>query len=452
MNVHGPVPNWNALESLLENWFSLQLNRTSALSFDSTIHSWDTGLLAAALFKRGARELHCIKSGEIRSVTQPGLQHKPAQHTTETTVYNKFEELWANLVFSAPGTAVLCDKNFLRCHPQVEDQLRRARVPLVQMDCTEETKTLHTAREIFSAIPASTQHIVIMGGGICCDLGGLVGGLLGCKIRLVPTTLLAAVDAGLGGKTGANHARAGKNQIGLFVTLQSVDVVTEFLSTLQPSQVREGSAEILKHAFLEGSFTRWLPALNELQLQASSSAVKWANFRELLLNNLNFKKRITQIDPLEKNIRALLNYGHTVAHLLESLFASAQSNKLNTPLSHGCAVALGQLCFLEIGWASSAPEGYHNALVQLLQNEGIVYPLKELDTISVTARKLLLQDKKNTDATDFGLVRCITPQYGCLANLEAIDESQLGSLVAENTALIHVDELLRELKNAGLFS
>ncbi|MEN9528329.1 MAG: hypothetical protein RI932_202 [Pseudomonadota bacterium] len=445
--------DWASLELLLDSWFGAELNRQSSLPFDSSQHSWNSALLAASLFKRGAFELRCTESGEVRSLAAHGFSPQILRTATPTRVFNRIEDLTAASFFSDPCTFILCDTNVLKCHPKFEQYLKEMRVPYLQIECTELNKSLHTARHIFAAIPEAVTRLIVVGGGLCCDMGGFVGGLRGCEIHLVPTTLLAAVDAGLGGKTGVNHPRAGKNQIGLFVALESVSVVTEFLTSLRPAQVHEGIGEILKHAFLAGTFDRWQPKIAALQTQAETSVVDWNEYQTLLQENLEFKNQIVSHDPFEKNIRALLNYGHTIAHLIEALtITSFQKNETQIHLSHGCAVALGQLFFLRLGWARTAPEGYAEALLALLKKEGIELPLYPLRDVETSARNLLLQDKKNTHEASSGLVRCVTPNYGCLGKIQSDQANALAALVADNTTLIDVDNLLIQLRNAGLFS
>jgi 3-dehydroquinate synthase len=446
-------PDWAALEALLDSWFTAGLSRHSILTFDSSQSSWETGLFAASLFKRGAQSLRCFSSGEVRDLNHEAFNQLHSKTMTSTAVIARFDEFFAHPIFSDARTAVLCDSTFLRCHPKVETRLKNSPVSYLKIECSEENKSLRTARGIFEAIPKNATRLIVMGGGICCDIGGFVAGMRALEIHLVPTTLLAAVDAGLGGKTGVNHHRAGKNQIGLFVSIASVFVVTEFLTTLQSSQLSEGLAEILKHAFLSGRQERWQEAIAILQHYSNAADITWDDLRVLLMENLDFKKQVVAHDPFEKNIRALLNYGHTTAHLLEALIASQKTGSMTTlALSHGCAVAVGQLCFHRLGWAKEAPQEYPDALLTLLQQESISLPLAALKAIEHTARGLLLQDKKNTHEATAGLVRCVTPRYGCLEDLHNFKPNDLSSVVAENTTRIEVDVLLTQLQNAGLFS
>lgn len=443
--------NWPAIESLLDSWFAGGFSRSSALPFNSSEHSWETALLAGAMFKRGAAEVICFTSGEKRPIPIPYAISSQQSIATKYEIFPEFEDFLSMRGHLNSNGFAVCDAKVLELHPNIEASLNRRDIRVLKIECTEETKSLFTVQSLLSKIPEKPDHLLVIGGGICCDIGGFLGGLIGCRIHLVPTTFLASVDAGLGGKTGVNHREAGKNQIGLFVSLESVSVITSLLKTLSATCVRQGIAEVLKHTFLAGSLERSQPTLEKLITEANIAALEPMEIKSLIQENLDFKARIVSFDPIEKNIRSMLNFGHTTAHLLESLSAtqSAQQSGKFSVISHGVAVATGQLCFLRMGWAKYAPSAYSTLLEALIEAENIHLPIYNLNSIDLEARKILRQDKKNQVEKSSNIL-CITPLYGCLKTIP--QDNELRSFLEMNTRLLDADNLLLHLKISGLFS
>lgn len=178
--------------------------------------------------------------------------------------------------------------------------------------------------------------LVNLGGGIVCDLGGFAAATFKRGIRFinVPTTLLAAVDASVGGKTGIN-LDGYKNEIGVFRPADAVVVSTCFFSTLSDHELLSGYAEMLKHALLEGP-----AALAEaLAAEPDKATVSSDDFLPVLRRSIEFKQAVVESDPCEKGLRRVLNLGHTAGHAFETFAMTVR----HAPLSHGHAVALG-LC------------------------------------------------------------------------------------------------------------
>jgi 3-dehydroquinate synthase len=448
MNAH---LNWPAIESLLDSWFAGGFSRSSALPFNSSEDSWETALLAGAMFKRGAPELTCVSSGEKRPIPSPHAFSSQKSISTQYKIFSEFEDFLGMREHPNSNGVAVCDARVLELHPDIEVSLNRRNIRVFKIECTEEKKSLFTVQSLLSKIPEKPDHLFVIGGGICCDIGGFLGGLIDCRIHLVPTTLLASVDAGLGGKTGVNHREAGKNQIGLFVSFESISVVTSLLKTLSATSVRQGIAEVLKHTFLAGSLERCQSTLEKLITESNLAALEPREIQSLIQENLDFKARIVYFDPIEKNIRSMLNFGHTTAHLLESLSAtqSAQQSGKFSAISHGAAVATGQLCFLRMGWAKNAPPAYSTLLEALIEAENIRLPIYNLKDIEFAARKILRQDKKKQVGQSSNIV-CITPSYGCLKTLPQNNELIL--FLEMNTRLLDAENLLLQLKISGLFS
>ena len=201
----------------------------------------------------------------------------------------------------------------------------------------EEQKTLGNVAVIIDALVAARLNrdgmVLALGGGVIGDIAGFAAASYqrGIAIVQLPTTLLAQVDSSVGGKTAINHPR-GKNLIGAFHQPRAVisDVAT--LDTLAPRQLRSGIAEVIKHGFaLDAAFVGWLEGNVEKLVACDRQALAYAVRRSCEL-----KARVVAADERETGERALLNFGHTFGHAIES--AAGYGHWL-----HGEAVALGMV-------------------------------------------------------------------------------------------------------------
>ena len=179
----------------------------------------------------------------------------------------------------------------------------------------------------------ATRHslLVNLGGGMVTDMGGFAAATFkrGIKYINIPTTLLGAVDAAVGGKTGVNF-EGYKNEIGAFYPSQFVIISTDFFHTLNQQALLSGYAEMLKHALIHS--TADLEKLTQFSLEE----IDYSRLNEMVYRSVGIKQRIVEKDPYEKDIRKALNLGHTTAHSFES-FAIETGN----PVPHGYAVAWG---------------------------------------------------------------------------------------------------------------
>lgn len=172
--------------------------------------------------------------------------------------------------------------------------------------------------------------IVTFGGGVAGDLGGFVAAtwLRGVRYVQVPTSLEAAIDASIGGKTAVNHANA-KNMIGAFYQPCGVVIDTDFLATLPQREFVAALAESVKHAVIRSPARfDWSERTLEKVADRHEETVG-----ELIAWNCEIKAEVVAADEREAGLRAILNYGHTIAHALEQL--------LEYELRHGECVALG---------------------------------------------------------------------------------------------------------------
>ena len=197
-------------------------------------------------------------------------------------------------------------------------------------------KSLATVCRVWDAMEdyGVTRHslIVNVGGGVVTDLGGFAAATFKRGVRFinVPTTLLGAVDAAVGGKTGFNYNGL-KNEIGAFAPASDVIISTCYFDTLPVEEVKSGYAEVIKHAMLSDhdEFLRLLE-------HDFNSPIDHDNLLERLRRSVQVKVDIVARDPNEQGDRKALNLGHTVGHAFESLAA-----KRGKPVPHGYAVAWG---------------------------------------------------------------------------------------------------------------
>ena len=256
-------------------------------------------------------------------------------------------------------------------------------------------ETLLPWLEHWASLPLHRDGTVVaVGGGLLLDLAGFAASiyLRGIHWQAWPTTLLAQVDAGLGGKTGAN-LKAGKNLIGAFHAPQRLVVCTDFLQSLPLRQMESGRWELVKTALILGD-GQWAEEL----LQKKLPTLAWIE------RALAFKAEVVHRDPREKDERRLLNLGHTLGHALEA--AS------DYQLLHGEAVGLGLLaaCFLaEFQGSKPFPTTLLQGMAQGLR------PLSPWVAPWESCRPWLERDKKAQTIHGTTAIHCILPQAGSRA-------------------------------------
>ena len=184
---------------------------------------------------------------------------------------------------------------------------------------------------------ASRHSLLInLGGGMVTDLGGFAASTFkrGIKYINIPTTLLAMVDASVGGKTGINFNGL-KNEIGVFSPAESVLIDANFLKSLDIRNLLSGYAEMLKHGLIS-THDHWIELL-----KFDFNNIDYKVLQTLVGKSVQIKQDIVEQDPFVRGIRNALNLGHTVGHAFESLALETQH-----PILHGYAVAWGIVCEL----------------------------------------------------------------------------------------------------------
>ena len=225
------------------------------------------------------------------------------------------------------------------CWSLVKDYLCLKDAQTIVIGATDRRKNLDTLIHVWESLQQgkATRHslLINLGGGMVTDLGGFAASTYkrGINFINIPTTLLAMVDASVGGKTGINFGGL-KNEIGVFNDAEFVLLDTNWLRTLDEENIRSGYAEMLKHGLIADE-TMWAELINFNLAQP--------NLRQLasMLNkSVRIKERIVTEDPHEKGIRKALNLGHTFGHAFESWAMKRQ------PVLHGYAVAFGLIAEL----------------------------------------------------------------------------------------------------------
>ena len=274
-----------------------------------------------------------------------------------------------------------------KCWPLLSKQLSMRKAKLITIGATDTHKNIESLAHVWEELgkDGASRHslLINLGGGMVTDLGGFAASTVkrGINFINIPTTLLAMVDASVGGKTGINFNGL-KNEVGVFNDSKYVILDTDFLKTLDGQNICSGYAEMLKHGLISNEkmwaelikFNIQQPDLEKLQ--------------EMLAKSVKVKENVVKKDPHEQGIRKALNLGHTFGHAFESWSLK------HSPILHGYAVAYGLICEL---YLSAVKTGFptdkmHQTVQFIRENYG---------TINITCDdypeliELMTHDKKN---------------------------------------------------------
>lgn len=228
--------------------------------------------------------------------------------------------------------------------------------------------------------------IINLGGGVVTDLGGFVASTFkrGLKFINIPTTLLAMVDASVGGKNGVDLGHI-KNQIGVINNPEMVVIDLAFLKTLPEAQKVSGLAEMLKHGIIH-SYNYW----NQIK---NADLNDEETLKTLIWESIEIKNEIVKKDPLEKNLRKTLNFGHTLGHAIESYFLENETKK---PLLHGEAIAVGMILATYISY--KLLDFPKETLTDIAESIFRSFPKQDFDQNDIDQIvSLLVYDKKNVN-------------------------------------------------------
>lgn len=269
-------------------------------------------------------------------------------------------------------------------------ELQEAEVMLLPVG--EENKVMEVCFQVWEALSeykiGRKDVIINLGGGVVSDMGGFIASIYkrGIDFINIPTSLLAMVDASIGGKTGIDLGSY-KNQLGTFTDPKALFIDMAFLQTLPEEEVMNGYAEMLKHALI-GDKVYWeklttIKTLDDLLDQ------------EIIETSILLKSDIVENDPLENNQRKKLNFGHTIGHAFEGYFL------MSNPIGHGHAVGIGMI--------AEAFLSYRKGLLQENQWNEIqtallaIFPLIDFEKEDIPKMiDLMKNDKKNFE----GEIKC----------------------------------------------
>lgn len=287
---------------------------------------------------------------------------------------------------------VLTDENTEKlCFPLVKTLEEINKSGKIIIKAGDNNKNIDNLTQIWTFLVqnGATRHslLINLGGGMITDIGGFAAATFkrGIKLINIPTTLLGAVDAAVGGKTSINFCGL-KNEIGSFAPAVAVLIDADFLKTLDHSNFMSGYAEMLKHSLITNE-----EDLNEI-LSFDVENIDYEKLTNLMVKSVHIKDDVVTKDPFEKDIRKALNLGHTIGHAFES-----RSYSINKPMQHGYAVAWGLICelYLSVKKCYFPKEVFHKVVHFIKENYGQFY--LDCDDYEILY-ELMTHDKKNSSA------------------------------------------------------
>lgn len=295
---------------------------------------------------------------------------------------------------------VLVDENTERhCLPIFKTKLDFDDFNVMVIKPGEEHKNLETCAKVWNFLSAEggdrKSVLINLGGGVVTDLGGFVASTFkrGIAFVNIPTTLLAMVDAAIGGKTGVDFESL-KNQIGVINQPELIAIFPEFLNTLEARQVKSGFAEMLKHGLIKN--LEYWKELKDLK--------DWDEVGSRIQKSVDIKNDVVQEDEHEHGLRKILNFGHTLGHAIESYFLMGVNREV---LLHGEAIAIGMIleAYLSHNLTGLSKVELNEIKEVLLRFYGKVdFSKNDIDN----SIALLKHDKKNTHGNvNFVLLKSI---------------------------------------------
>jgi len=336
----------------------------------------------------------------------------------ETPQFSQLLQCLQNKYYSAVW--ILVDENTKRdCLPILEQALKGiVATAYIEIAAGEQHKNIDSCQYIWQGLLAGQADrkalLLNLGGGVIGDMGGFCAATYkrGIDFVQIPTTLLAQVDASVGGKLGIDFQLV-KNAIGLFGTPQMVCILLDFLRSLPKRELYSGFAEIIKHSLIADK-AHWKKI--QLLQDLNNENIDWA---ALIAHSVAIKSQVVSEDPYEKGLRKILNFGHTIGHAIESLSWEGEQ-----PLLHGEAVVIGMVCeaylsHLILGMS----EQELTEIIAYLRSIYSVYDLSVFEEKELL--QLMYQDKKNEGkGIAFSLLPTIgQAQFNVLATEAQITDS-----------------------------
>ena len=263
---------------------------------------------------------------------------------------NLFPQIAQDLKKSPIGSkyAIITDSNVRPLYAEsLEDALRTEGIPAhtFSFEAGEQHKTIDSCMKMMGEMSrmkyVRDSAILALGGGVVGDVAGFMAAIFnrGVPYIQIPTTVLAQADSSIGGKTAVD-TDYGKNLVGVFKQPVRVYIDVATLRTLPNKEYRSGLAETVKHGIIgDGAFFRYLQENSGLVIERSADSSLY-----IAKNNCRIKGDVVEIDPDERGLRKILNYGHTTGHAIEKLSVDSFKSGKNTDyLLHGEAVAIGMM-------------------------------------------------------------------------------------------------------------
>ncbi|PKA84090.1 3-dehydroquinate synthase [Ulvibacter sp. MAR_2010_11] len=286
---------------------------------------------------------------------------------------------------------ILTDENTRKyCLPYFLEHLNTdERLDILEIPNGEAYKNIASCTQLWDELStkgADRKSILInLGGGVVTDLGGFVACTFkrGIEFINIPTSLLAMVDASVGGKNGVDLGSL-KNQIGVIKNPYAVFIDTHFLQTLPETEITSGLAEMLKHGLISSeAYWEKVKTFDSSELERMTA---------LIWESVEIKNQVVTNDPNEQGLRKTLNYGHTLGHAIESYFMDLPHRK---PLLHGEAIAIGLILatYISSEMLGFPKQKLNDATQTILHHfPKVTFDEKDIDSILT----LLKFDKKNS--------------------------------------------------------
>ena len=307
------------------------------------------------------------------------------------------------------GVVVLSDSTVDKLYgEEVRSSLVRAgyKVDLIIIPPGEKYKSLDIVSKIFDRMVElkleRNSTMVALGGGVIGDIAGFAAAtyLRGINFVQVPTTLLAQVDSSVGGKTGVNHEQ-GKNLIGAFYQPKLVFIDVDTLSTLKPIDVRSGMAEVIKYGIIkEAGFFKYLQKGKMIVSQYKNKKAVANDWKKIAKKSCSIKAWVVSRDEREKDLRRILNLGHTIGHALEAV-------QCYEGYSHGEAVGLGIIAAAKISRMLKLIKlKDENSIIDLIGSVGLYTRIKDVPEKKIL-KAMTLDKKVNKGKINFVLLKGI---------------------------------------------
>ncbi|OUW94990.1 MAG: 3-dehydroquinate synthase [Pelagibacteraceae bacterium TMED237] len=319
------------------------------------------------------------------------LKYKFKNITSNIIIESNYISKYLNNL-SKKNTKIFCIVD-LKVKYVVKNIINKKNFEFIFLNSNENIKNINSYYKICEKLLSKNidrnSIIIVIGGGTIGDLGGFIAStiLRGIDFILIPTTLLSQVDSSIGGKNGINSVY-GKNLIGTFNHPKEVIIDTNVLKTLPLREIKSGYAEILKHSLIKDrKFFEWLEK-NYIKLFNLDDKVLRTAIEKSILIKLWFVKKDIYEKLIDDNSRAMLNFGHTFGHSLETYY------KYNKRINHGEAISIGMII-----------EGYISNKLGFLTNKNFDKILNHFKNAKLRTTdkninnkavlNIILKDKKN---------------------------------------------------------